>query len=230
MVFAARLRRQLKIPRYGAPLALRAYAGVPVGKGVGAFVYISPLHKGFILAMGGYYTAQLFYPLHKLQHKGAALHPLAVVGKADAKGGKLLQRRRLLPFFPHGKGGKGMYAHAGISFDYIQLLLHMRCAVRHRGKVGHGAYIGKAAAGGSRSAGGNGFLVRKTRLSEMHMNITECREYKFIGKIFILAIIGNIKYKGGGQLKAAVYIPAAIYKIQLHNSPETKALPGYGKA
>ena len=64
----------------------------------------------------------------------------------------------------------------------------------------------------------------------MHMNITECREYKFIGKIFILAIIGNLKYKGGGQLKAAVYIPAAIYKIQLHNSPETKALPGYGKA
>ena len=226
MVFAARLRRQLKIPRYGAPLALRAYAGMSVGKGIGAFIYISPLYKGFILAMGGYYAAQLFYPLHKLQHKGAALHPLAVVGKAYAQRGKLLKGRRLLPLFPHGKSGKGMHAHAGVLLDYIQLLLYMRCAVRHRGKVGHGAYIGKAAAGGSRSAGGNGFLVRKTRLSEMHMNITERREYKFIGKIFILAIIGKLRYKGGGQLKAAVCISAAIFKIQLHNSPKQKPCRG----
>ena len=59
--------------------------------------------------------------------------------------------------------------------DQIQLYTEIFCAVGYRFEVGHGAHGSVSAGCGSMGAGVNRFLIRKTRLTKMNMNINETR-------------------------------------------------------
>ena len=56
----------------------------------------------------------------------------------------------------------------------------MRRGVRNRVQVGHGAHGGVPAPGRRQAARLQGLLIRKTRLSEMHMYITEAGKKEYI--------------------------------------------------
>ena len=77
------------------------------------------------------------------------------------------------PCSPFGDGPVGQDADHGVLPDGVQLRLQGLHAVRHRIQVRHGAYGGIAAVGRRQRAGADGLLIRKTRLSKMHMHINE---------------------------------------------------------
>jgi hypothetical protein len=62
---------------------------------------------------------------------------------------------------------------AGVVGNEFFLNPQVFVGVRHRVQVGHGADSGLAAPGAGFGAGGNGLLIGKTRLTQMHMDIHE---------------------------------------------------------
>ena len=78
-------------------------------------------------------------------------------------------------------------------------------AVRHRIQVGHGAHRSIAAVSRRPGAGQDRLLVRKTRLSEMHVHITKAGENgigRVIEKRKALVFNGNngtIEKRGAGE-------------------------------
>ena len=67
--------------------------------------------------------------------------------------------------------------------DLFQLQIQAFHTVRHRVQVGHGAHRRVAAPGGGPASRGDGLLIRKSRLSEMHMHITKTGKNHISGRI-----------------------------------------------
>ena len=72
---------------------------------------------------------------------------------------------------------------AAQSAPHIPLDVQVLHTVRYRVQVRHGADRGVAAPGGCPAACGDGLLIRKTRLSEMHMHVTKAGKNNIFGRI-----------------------------------------------
>ena len=94
-----------------------------------------------------------------------------------------LQVGKHLALFTHGDGAVGVDMDAGGFPDETALDFQIACTVRNRIQIGHGAYCGIAAPGGCPAACGDGLLIRKTRLSEMHMHVTKAGKNNIFGRI-----------------------------------------------
>ena len=116
-------------------------------------------------------------PPHGGAHHLVPLHPVAVVGKGNHIGSHGLHVRQGLPLLPHGDGAVGHHLNDGIPADDIQLCLQMGQIVGAGVQIGHGAHGGIPAPGRGPAAAGYGFLIRKTRLAEVHVHICETGKY-----------------------------------------------------
>ena len=67
----------------------------------------------------------------------------------------------------------GHHLYAGVPADKLKLHFKMLPTVRHGVKIRHGAHGGVATRSGAEAAALYCLLIRKTRLSEMHMHITK---------------------------------------------------------
>jgi GTP pyrophosphokinase len=93
---------------------------------------------------------------------------------------KARETLEILAPLAHRDGAVGHHRDVGLVGDEGQLLLQVFPAVGHRIQVGHGADRGVAAPGGRGTAGADGFFIRKTRLTKMHMHIGETGKNKIL--------------------------------------------------
>ena len=183
MVVAALLLRQSEVPGDLAPLALGADAPVSVRAGVVPVVDIAAAQEAVVLAVGGDDLPQPLGLPHGLPHHGLALDAPAIVGEARRIGCHGLHvRQGFAPLAP-GDGPVGVDVDRGVPGDDLPLDVQRLQAVGNGVQVGHGAHMGVAAPGGVQGAGADGFLIRKSRLSKMDMDINETGKYGGMMKI-----------------------------------------------
>ena len=230
VVAAAGFMDQLEVPLHLPPLALRGVAGETVGPGVGAVVDAPALlEQRFVLAVGYNWLVQRFGQLHGPAHLLRGLDALAVVGKAHGIRGHGRKICQFLALFASGDGAVGIDADRRVPGNGLQLRTEAICTVRHRLEVGHGAHGGVTACRSSGSAGGNGLLIRKTRLTQMHMHIGETWNKKTIMQFDHTKAIPRKRGGNGNNtalvngniqtLKTAVPEHAAAGQQILHGSP-----------
>ena len=138
-----------------------------------AVVYVSSEEQGVVLAVGGDYLAETLGGGHRLSHHFVVLHAFSVVGECADLIRHALHIGELLAFFADGYRAVGQNFYRRAALYRVQLNLQMFRAVRHGVEVRHRAdrRVSSVRRGGR--AGSDGFFIRKTRLSEMHMNITK---------------------------------------------------------
>ena len=141
--------------------------------GVAPVVNVAAPEEAVVLAVGDDQLSQLPGLPHGLLHQQGGLDAPAVIGEAHHLWSHGFQVRQNFSFFPFGNGTVGIDGDAGVFSDGIQLGLKGLRAVGNRVQVGHGAHRGVAPPGRRPGAGKNGLLIRKTRLSEMHMHVTK---------------------------------------------------------
>ena len=103
------------------------------------------------------------------------MHSPAVIGKAADIWSHSCHIRK--PFAPLSAAycSIGMNPNISRPFDYIKLYAERTEAIRHWGKIRHGADIGIAARSGCGRTACYAFLIKKSRFSKMNMNINETR-------------------------------------------------------
>ena len=136
-------------------------------------VDIAAAQKTVVLAVGDDQFPQGIGLPHGRFHHAGILHAPAVIGEGDHLGGQSFHIGKNLPLLSFGNGGVGVDGNAGTLLNSLQLGIQILKAVRNRIQVGHGAHRGVAPMGRRPGAGENRLLIRKTRLSEMHMHITK---------------------------------------------------------
>ena len=110
---------------------------------------------------------------HGGTHHLLILYTAAVIRKRDCSRRKGFHVAQFPAVFIDRDGSIGKYVDDGFFPDEFQLFLHMLRRIRHRLQIGHRADCGKTAAGCRKRSGSDRFLIRKTRLSKMHMHIAE---------------------------------------------------------
>ena len=131
------------------------------------------MEQRIVLAVGGDQPVQALGLEHARAHHVGVLHAVAVVGEGDHVSCHAVHVGKGLPVLVHGDGAVGEDLDHRVLFDDVQLLLQVRCAVRRGAQIRHGANAGIPAAGCRPCAGGDGLLIGKARLSQMHVNICE---------------------------------------------------------
>ena len=114
---------------------------------------------------------------HGPAHQLRALHTAAVIGKACRQRRKKRKIGQFFTLLPPGDGRKGMNADHSLLLNQIELQVQVRRTIRHRIQIRHGKNIGISAPGRGGRAGADGFLIKKSRLSQMHMHIAKAGEY-----------------------------------------------------
>ena len=154
-----------------------------MGSGIHPVVDVAAFQQIVHFAVGGDDFTKAPGFQHGALHHFVALHASSVIGIAAHIPCQAFHVHQLLTLFPQRDGAVGMHPDAGVLPDERQLLFQMRFRIRHGGKVGHGAHVGVAPMGRSQAAGQYGFFIRKTRLTEMHMHVTQAgKNNKFTGK------------------------------------------------
>ena len=142
-----------------------------VGGGISAFVDISAVKQGVVLAVGGYDAVKRGAFPHRLPHHFPVLHSAPVVGESDAAAFERGEIHRL-----HSLSSE-CYARVGEDLDhsvpvyYALLDGNVLFCVRRRLEVGHSAHGGVASACGRTAAGKDGLLVGVAGLAEMHVKV-----------------------------------------------------------
>ena len=170
---AARLLREAQVALNLAPLALGAYAPVAVRPRVGPVVDVPALQERIHLAVRGEEVPRLRALRHAAAHHVLVLHAAPVVGEGRGQAVHTPDIRHLAALFAHGQRAVGIDLDEGVPLDYRELLRQTLRAVRHRVQVRHGAEGRVPAPRGRRRAGRNRLLIRKTRLSQMNMDINK---------------------------------------------------------
>ncbi len=152
-------------------LALRVLAPVAVQPGIVAGVDVSFVRELVDLTVGADDFVDGCGPFHEGFHHVGGLDASAVVGEAEDVGCQLFDGDDLLPQLAHRQGGVGIAVDDRIPVDDVLLDLQVFQTVRDRVQVRHGGNAGEPAVGRRPASGQNGLLIRKTRLSEMHMHI-----------------------------------------------------------
>ena len=138
-----------------------------------AVVDISSEEQGVVLAVGGDYLAETLGGGHRLSHHFVILHAFSVVGERADFVGHSFHVCELFAFFADGYRAVGQNFYRRAALYRVQLNLQMFRAVRHGVEVRHRADCRVSSVRRGGRAGSDGFFIRKTRLSEMHMNITK---------------------------------------------------------
>ena len=154
-----------------------------MGFGIITVVDVPAPQERVDLAVGDNGLPEGFGAKHGLPHHVIALHAPAVVGKTYHVGRHALQVGKRFALFADGDRAIGVDVDAGGFLDEAALNSQILHAVRHRVQVGHGADRGIAAPGGCPAACGDGLLIRKTRLSEMHMHVTKAGKNNIFRRI-----------------------------------------------
>jgi len=174
VIAAAGLPDQPQVPFHHAPFALGGDARKTVGRGPASVVDAAArTQQGVDLAVGDDGAAQRPGPLHGGAHQRLGLDAVAVVRKADHLRRQSVEIGQTLPALALGDRSVGQNADHGVPADQRQLRGEIVGRIRRRTEVGHGAHRRIPARGGRRRAGGDGFLIRKTRLPKMNVNIYE---------------------------------------------------------
>ena len=173
VICAARLLRKAQVALDLLVFARARNAPVPVHSCVFAVVDISAEEQGVVLAVCGDYLAESFGGGHRLSHHFVILNAFSVVGECADLIRHALHIGELFAFFADGYRAVGQNFYRRAALYRVQLNLQMLRAVRHGVEVRHRAdrRVSSVRRGGR--AGSDGFFIRKTRLSEMHMNITK---------------------------------------------------------
>ena len=174
---------QLQIPGNLPPFAFGADAPMAMGFGIITVVDVPAPQERVDLAVGDNGLPEGFCTEHGLPHQVVTLHAPAVVGKPHYVGRHALQVGKRFALFADCDGTVGVDVNAGGFLDETALNPKILHTVRHRVQVGHGADRGIAAPGGCPAACGDGLLIRKTRLSEMHMHVTKAGKNNIFRRI-----------------------------------------------
>ena len=176
--------------------------------------------------MGADYPIQRLRLFHGRAHHILRLHAPSIVGKTGHPGRHGLHIRKLPAHFAAGYGSVRNHLYTGVPADYIQLRPERFHIGWHRIQVRHGANCGIASAGCRQRACAYGFLIRKTRLAEMHMHIHKTGKNikpfkrRGIGKIIPA---GGIEGKIPGN-KAAVVIHHCVFDDAIHGRQHSFAI------
>jgi len=150
-------------------------SAVPVGSGVDAVVDVTAAQEGVVLAMGGDECVVGGKLGHDFSHEAAVLNAGAVVGEGADMGKQLVETGGFLTLTLHRQAADGGDVDAGVALDELKLRTQRLVTVGSGIEVGHGADCGHAAVSGSQGTGADGFLIRKTGLSQMRMDISKTR-------------------------------------------------------
>ena len=173
VICAARLLRKAQVALDLLVFARARNAPVPVHSCIFAVVDISVEEQGVVLAVCGDYLAEPLGDGHRLSHHSVILNAFSVVGERADFVGHSFHVCELFAFFADGYRAVGQNFYRRAALYCVELNLQMFRAVRHGVEVRHRAdrRVSSVRRGGR--AGSDGFFIRKTRLSEMHMNITK---------------------------------------------------------
>ena len=130
--------------------------------------------------MCGDYLAEPLGGGHRLSHHFVILNAFSVVGERADFVGHSFHVCELFAFFADGYRAVGQNFYRRAALYRVQLNLQMFRAVRHGVEVRHRADRRVSSVRRGRRAGCNGFFIRKTRLSEMHVNITKTGDNNII--------------------------------------------------
>ena len=191
VVGAARFLGKLHVACDLPPLALRADTAVPVGAGIRAVVDVTTAKQGVVLAVRGKDLAEMSALGHRLAHHALGLHAAPVVGKGDDVWCHARKVCKPLALFADRDRPIGMDMNEGVLLDERALERERFGAVGHGVQVRHGGNVSEAAVRGGQCAGTDGFLIRKSRLTKMNMNINETGKQNHIRNINNNSIIGR---------------------------------------
>ena len=183
VVGAAGFFYQLQVPGNLPPFAFGADAPMAMGFGIITVVDVPAPQERVDLAVGDNGLSKGFCTKHGLPHQVVTLHAPAVVGKTHHARRHALQVGKRFALFADGDRAIGVDVDAGGFLNETALNPKILHTVRHRVQVGHGADRGIAAPGGCPAACGDGLLIRKTRLSEMHMHVTKAGKNNIFRRI-----------------------------------------------
>ena len=136
-------------------------------------VNVAAAEQGIVFAMGNDYFPEGLCFKHCPSHKFLALNSSAVIGKGYCIFRQFAHRGKFLALLPHRYCGIGINIYCCALLYYIRLLFKMRHAVGNGIQVGHCQNRGVATVGGRPATRFNGFFIRKTRLTKMHMHIAK---------------------------------------------------------
>ena len=173
VVGAPDLADELQVSADLGVLALGADASVAVGFGVLTVVDVAAAKEVVDLAVGDDHFAQGLGLHHGRAHHIVTLHAPPVVGEGDALARHALHVGQLLPRLAYGDGGVGVDVDDGVLFDDGGLFSQMLYRIGDGVQVGHGTHSGVAACRRRARARGDGLLIRKARLTKMHMHIAK---------------------------------------------------------
>ena len=173
VIGAFRLVRQLQVALDRPPFALGDDAAVIVRLGIAPRVNVAAVQQRIVLAVRRDDLAKRRRARHGLAHDRGVLHAASVVGKRDDVRGHALEIGDSLAPFADGQRAVGKNLHACGAADHLPLNIQRFNAVGHGIQIGHGAHGRKAAVRRGQRARADRFLIRKARLTQMHMNIHE---------------------------------------------------------
>ena len=169
--------RQLDVAFDLPPLALGRDAAVAVFAAVDAVVDVAAVQQLVDLAVGHDRLVKGRGAAHRLLHEFGGLHAAPVIREADDLGCQRLQvGQGAAAALSLRDAAVWQHAHHGVAADQVGLHAQRLQRIGRRIEVGHGADRGVAAACGGGGAGGDGLLLRKARLAQVHMHVHKPRD------------------------------------------------------
>ncbi len=173
MVGASRLSCKLNISFNLSPLALTTDSPVIMLFCINAVMDVTAVQKLVHLAVSDDWLAEGFGLKHSFAHQLAILNTLAVIREGDYERRHFLELRKNLAFLADAYGAVRIDLDAGAFLYAFELNLKVLCAVGNGLQIRHGAYRCIPSVSPCRTSCRNRLFIRKTRLSEMHMQVTK---------------------------------------------------------
>jgi len=238
VVAAACFLREREVARDRPPLALGRNAPEAVRERVTAPVDDPTAGKRVVLAVRGDDLPEPLCLEHRRLHQRRVLHAAPVVGKRrdERSHGPHIGER--LALFADRQRAERHYLHARAPADAVELRFEVFEGIRHRVHVRHRAHVREPAARRRERAGLDRLLIRKTRLSQVHMHVDEAGNEDAIRQINNSGIgeSGNFRRNPGNNSAVHEHIlareppgreqpPALEKNLHARTSPQKKILP-----
>ena len=183
VIGAAGLLTQADIPFDGTPFGLGADTFVTVFSGVCAVVDISAEEQAVILTVRGDELVVFLCFDHRPAHHLLLLHASAVVGESGAFVGQPRDITELFALFADRDRGIRENVDDGVPVDDVLFCFQMLDRVGNRGEVRHRTDGGISASCRCLGTAFYRLFIRKSRLSEMDVNVTEAGKNRISIKI-----------------------------------------------
>ena len=154
---------------------------MPVTRGIFSGVDIAAVQQGIVLAVCGKNFACFADFLHCLTHLFVTLYTASIIRKTADITGNFFISRKLLPVFANRDRAVGNDLYTGILTNCVKLSGKIFGTIRYGIQVRHGADSNIATFCGGICAAFDALLIKKSRFSQMHMNINETRKQILTG-------------------------------------------------